>query len=162
MYVHYITRLCDCFVAFYVAESDHTGAPPVWLVLVWIGPSCPHAHSRLILLLPSAGWTVWRCLTLFPQMQFGLAAPVWVLGVGFSIPHMHTCCYKVNYHIHSWIGGTHAHILNHIDHITGEDQTNFLLPTPSVWNSNIIESSSQALWTDFIKGLLRMTTNCIQ
>jgi hypothetical protein len=27
----------------------------IWLVVVQTGPSCPHAHSRLILSLPSAG-----------------------------------------------------------------------------------------------------------
>ncbi len=35
----------------------------MWLVLVLTGPSCPHAHSRLILSLLSAGWTVYTVNT---------------------------------------------------------------------------------------------------
>ncbi len=39
--------------------------------------------------------------TFFPRVLFGLAAQVWGLGLGFSIPHIQTCCYKVDYHIYS-------------------------------------------------------------
>jgi hypothetical protein len=35
------------FLHFYVAEHEFTQASGVLLVLMQIGPSCPHAHSRL-------------------------------------------------------------------------------------------------------------------
>jgi hypothetical protein len=64
-YVHYkyiLQGLLIIFLAYCITEYYHTWTTVVWLVLVWIGPSCPHAHTRLILSLPSAGWTVSRCL----------------------------------------------------------------------------------------------------
>ncbi len=78
-------------------------------------------------------------------MLFGLAALVWVLGLGFSVAHMRRWCYKVNYHTHSEIGGTYTHIFNHIDHTIGEDQTGSLFLTPSFRNTPPSESGpSQA------------------
>jgi hypothetical protein len=38
MYVHYFTRLCDYFLAFYVAGYDHTLATGNWLVLEGMVP----------------------------------------------------------------------------------------------------------------------------
>jgi hypothetical protein len=83
----------------------------VGLVLVQSGPSCPHAHSRLIchsLLLVELFIDT---LTFFPWVLFGFHALVWALGLGFSAAHMRTCCYYINYQTHSKIGGTYTHIL---------------------------------------------------
>jgi hypothetical protein len=85
-----------CFFAFYVNEYDHTWATGILLVLVWIRPSCSNTHKRLIRSISSAGWTVHRCLHFLPM------GAVWL----FFISHVHTCCFKVSYHMHSWIGGT--------------------------------------------------------
>jgi hypothetical protein len=74
-------------------------------------------------------------LTVFSQVLFGLATLVWVLGSGFSVSHMHLSCHKVNCQIHSEIGGTYTHNLNHTDHITSEDRVVLLLLTPFVGNT---------------------------
>jgi hypothetical protein len=67
---------------------------------------------------------------------FGFAALILALGLGFSVPHMHTHCYKVNYHTHGWMSSLHIHIFNHFDHITGKDQIVLLFVAPSVGNTN--------------------------
>ncbi len=117
------TSLQDCSFAFYVSGYDKTGATGVRLMLVRIGPSCTHANSRLILSLPFAGWTVYRHLHVLPIATVWLGYPssgAW-LGIFYST-HVHTHCYKVNYPIHSIIGGSHKYIFNHIDHITSGDR----------------------------------------
>jgi hypothetical protein len=137
MYVHYITRLCEYFLAFYVTGYVHTWDIGMWLVLVRNGLSCPMlivdwlCHTLLL------GELFIDVFTFFPRVLFGLVVLVWALGLGFPMPHMHTHCYKLNYHIQSWISGTHIHIVNHIYHISGKDQTDLLFPTPSVGNNNL-------------------------
>jgi hypothetical protein len=121
--VHMYTSLQDCFFAFYVSGHDNTGATGVRLMLVRIGPSCPHANSRLILSLPFAGWTVYRHLHFLAMGTVWRGYPssgAW-LGI-FGSTHVHTHCYKVNYPIQSIIGGTQKYIFNHIDHITSRDR----------------------------------------
>ncbi len=50
-------------------------ASGMWLVLVRIVPSCPNAHSRLILLIPSAYLTVYRCPHSLPRGAVWLGCP---------------------------------------------------------------------------------------
>jgi hypothetical protein len=72
----------------------------MWLVLVesvYLVPMLTVDESCHSLLL--VGLFI-DAFTSFPWVLFGLAAPVWALGLGFSAPHMHRCYYKVNYHIH--------------------------------------------------------------
>jgi hypothetical protein len=78
-------------LAYYVAEYGHTWATGVWLVLLKTGPTCPHAPSRLILSLPSAGWTVYRHLHSLPSGTVWLSCPhlgTW-LGI-FNDTYVHT------------------------------------------------------------------------
>jgi hypothetical protein len=113
----------------------------MWLVLVQTGRSCPNAHSRLILSLPSAGWTVYRRLHFFPTgaVWLGcLSLGAWLTEFGclawdflfhicthaatnklshIQLDRWHTCTFKINH-----------------DHINGEDRTDLLLTTPSVRN----------------------------
>ncbi len=141
MYVHYFTRVFGYFLAFYVTEYDQIWASGVWLVLVRVGPSCPHALSRLILSLSSAGWTAYGRLHFLPTGAVWLGYPFGRLAahlgawLGILVPHMHTCCHNVNYHTYSSISGMYIYIFKHIDHITGEDRTDFALSNPSVGNN---------------------------
>ncbi len=176
MYVHYITRLCEYFLAFYVTGYVHTWDIGMWLVLVRNGLSCPMlivdwlCHTLLL------GELFTDVFTFFPRVLFGLAVLVWALGLGFPMPHMHTHCYKLNYHIHSWISGTHIHIFNHIYPITGKDQTDLLFPTPSVDNNNILifdikcrkkfQNSLQCklrrkIWSNFFRNFLYFSCSYI-
>ncbi len=138
MYVHYLKRLCDYFLAFYVAGYDHTLATGDWLVLVGMVP--PVLMFRVYWLCRSLLLVELfiDAFTFFSQVLFSLAALVWALGLGFFILHMHIHCYKVSYHTHSWISGTHINICNPIDHITGKDRKNLLLSIPSVGNKSRI------------------------
>jgi hypothetical protein len=107
MHVHYVTRSCDhsfC-IQYCVTEFDHTWATGMQLVLVQIGPSCPHSYSILILSLSSAGWTDYRCLQSLLTGAVWLSCPnlgVW-LGI-FSCTYVHTFLQSSLLHIHNKSG----------------------------------------------------------
>jgi hypothetical protein len=48
------------------------------LVLVQVGPSCPHVNSRLIMSLSSVDWAVYRRLHFLPTVSAWLGYPSFV------------------------------------------------------------------------------------
>ncbi len=128
-------------LSYCVAEYDHTWATGVWLVLVRIGLSCPDAHSRLIFLLTSPSWTVYRHLNSLPT------GVVWLgclnlgdwLGI-FGYAYVHTSLGGGLLHIHSKKGDTHIHVINHTDHNIGEGQSDLLFLTPPVGHDRVKHS----------------------
>jgi hypothetical protein len=93
--------------AYCVVEYGHTG---MQMVLVQTGLSCPHAHSRLIVSLPSAVWTVYRHRhSLFPTHAVWLGCPN--LGAWLGILASHMTHITGLSHRHSMIGNTHITLL---------------------------------------------------
>ncbi len=101
--LHY--EICYYSLAYYVVEYDHMIILELlacgWCWYEWVHPVSMYAHSRLLLPLRSTVKLFMDNFTLFLQLLFGLAVLDWALGWWFPIPHMHTCCYKLSYHIHS-------------------------------------------------------------
>jgi hypothetical protein len=75
--------------------------------------------------------------TLFPWVLVGLAALIWVLGLGFSVAHMLTCHYEKQTIIHTvrWAAHRHIFLITLNIYIIGGDQTDLLFLTPSVRHS---------------------------
>jgi hypothetical protein len=58
--------------------------------LVQFGPSCPHAHSILILSLSSTGWTVYRRIHFLPTDAVWLGSPRLGAWLGIFLFHLFT------------------------------------------------------------------------
>ncbi len=92
--------------------------------------------SRLIMSLPSAGWTVYRRLHSLPTGAFWLGCPnlgPW-LGI-FSCTYVHTSLRNKLSNTHSKMDGMysiHTYKSNHTIHAIGEDRSDLMFRTPSV------------------------------
>ncbi len=138
--VFVILLLAHCIVKY-----GHTWAPGVWLVLGRTSPFCPHAHSRLILITPFCCLDCLQTPSLsFPQVLFGLAVQIQVLGdAGFSLGHTHTRSLwnRLYMQLHK-TSNTHVHINNHLNY--------FALLNPS--RRNLLRKSQ----------LLSMVAKCLR
>jgi hypothetical protein len=107
-----------------------------WCRCEFVHPVPMFTVFRLILSLSSTGWFI-DAFTIFLWVLFGLAALIWVLGLGSSAAHMCTVTTEqVITHTYSKMGSTFTRIFNHINRIIGKAWTGLLLLTPSVMHSS--------------------------
>ncbi len=153
MYVHYMTGHCNYSLCILCSEYEHTWATGVWLVR--IGPSCPQAHRRLILSLPSAGWNVYRRLYSLLIGALWLRCPY--LGAWlriFSCTYVHMSLWNRLSCTHGRMGSTHAYESNHTNHTIGEDWSDLLFLSPSV---GYTYSTCSTISTHWKKDIMKCT-----
>jgi hypothetical protein len=143
LYYKVIILHSSCILRYWIWSC--TWATVVWLVLVRTGPPCPHAHSRLILSLPSAGWTVNTvdAFSLFPTGTVWLLCPNLALGLQFLATHiyiLYTQYYRMGYHTYTERGVTHIFVINHLDHTIGKGQSDLPFLASSIGHTNKVAS----------------------
>ncbi len=117
-HIYKLRGLCRFLSACCAVKCGHAWATGVWLVLVWTGPSCPRAHSRLIIVIPFCWLGCLQKPSLsFQRVLFGLDALIQVLGAagigfGFLATHMHIYHRRIGYkYRHIRTSNAHIHIV---------------------------------------------------
>jgi hypothetical protein len=141
MHIIYITRSCGYssfilrrWIWSYLSHWRVAGAGANWSIL-------SRCFSRLIFLISSPSWTVYRRLQSLPTGAVWLGClnlGAW-LGI-FVYTYVHTSLQGGLLYIHSKKGDTHIHVINHTDHTIGEGLLDLLFPTPSVGHDRVKHS----------------------